>query len=253
MNEGRTGLPDSFETAWGVRERPPRGPKPALSVERIVDAAVRIASAEGLATVSMKRVADELGAGTMALYRYVGSKEELLALMVDAALGPPPDMARARGWRAGLTGWARSYMAVLRRFPWIVRVPIGGPPITPNQVAWFDRGLHAMRHAGLQAGERISVLILLSGFVRNQATLEADLAQAMATPDGAGVAASYGTLLRMLIDEERFPALHDLVEDGAFDANTDEYDADAEFSFGLRCFLDGVGALVSSRSGDRRA
>jgi AcrR family transcriptional regulator len=246
--ERTTGLPASFETAWGVRARPPRGPRPGLSLERIVEAAVRIATAEGLAAVSMNRVADELGAGTMALYRYVGAKDELLTLMVDAALGPAPGVPPG-GWRTGLEAWARSYVDVLRRAPWVVRVPIGGPPITPNNVAWFDRGLRALRDTALEAGERLSVLILLSGYVRNQAGLEADLAEAFSASDGTAgkVAASYGTLLATLTDAERYPALHELLAEGTFDEDPEAYDRDAEFEFGLQRFLDGIDALVRKR------
>jgi AcrR family transcriptional regulator len=80
-----TGLPASIEAAWGVRTRPGKGPRPALSLERIVAAAVRVAAVGGLAAVSMGRVAADLGVSTMSLYRYVGSKDELLALMADLA------------------------------------------------------------------------------------------------------------------------------------------------------------------------
>src|SRR5271154_2120266 len=85
------GLPGSVAAAWGIRERPHKGPKPALSLARIVDAAVRVADAEGLDAVSMGRVAAELGAAPMSLYRHVSAKEELLTLMVDAAWGDSPD------------------------------------------------------------------------------------------------------------------------------------------------------------------
>src|SRR5580704_16646129 len=85
------GIPDSIAAAWGVRERPHKGPKPALSLPRIVDAAVRIADAEGLDAVSMGRVAVKLGTAPMSLYRHVSAKEELLRLMVDAAWDEFPD------------------------------------------------------------------------------------------------------------------------------------------------------------------
>src|SRR5215469_11704523 len=83
-------LPAGLEAAWGLRGRPHKGPRPGLSLERIVAAAVRVADAEGLAAVSMSRVAAELGAAPMSLYRYVAAKGELLTLMVDAAYGPAP-------------------------------------------------------------------------------------------------------------------------------------------------------------------
>ena len=70
--DGRgTGLPATIAAAWGLRARPGKGPKPGLSLERIVAAAIRVATADGLAAVSMSRVAAELGAATMSLYRYV--------------------------------------------------------------------------------------------------------------------------------------------------------------------------------------
>src|SRR5262249_13348359 len=83
-------LPASVAAAWGIRDRPHKGPKPGLSLERIVAAAVQVADAEGLAAVSMSRVAAELGTAPMSLYRYVAAKDELLALMFDAAYGPSP-------------------------------------------------------------------------------------------------------------------------------------------------------------------
>ena len=87
---GEQDLPASVAAAWGVRGRPHKGPKPGLSLERIVAAAVQVADAEGLAAVSMSRVAAELGTAPMSLYRYVTAKDELLALMQDAAYGPWP-------------------------------------------------------------------------------------------------------------------------------------------------------------------
>src|SRR6516162_2662775 len=86
----RADLPDTVAVAWGVRDRPHKGPRPGLSLERIVAAAVRLADAEGLAAVSMSRVAAELGAAPMSLYRHVTAKDELLTLMLDAAYGPYP-------------------------------------------------------------------------------------------------------------------------------------------------------------------
>ena len=73
----------SLELLWGLGERPSRGPKPGLTLDRIVTAAVAVADAEGLGALSMRRVATDLGVGTMSLYRYVPGKAELLDLMLD--------------------------------------------------------------------------------------------------------------------------------------------------------------------------
>jgi AcrR family transcriptional regulator len=91
-----------------VRTRPGKGPRPALSLERIVAAAARVAATDGHQAVSMSRVAAELGVATMSLYRYVAAKDELLALMarpdLRGAAGPEggPRRAGARGCPAGL-------------------------------------------------------------------------------------------------------------------------------------------------------
>ena len=83
-------LPASVQLLWGLREPPRRGPKPSFTLGEVVAAAIDVADGEGLAAVSMARVAHQLGSSTMALYRYVASKDELLLLMSDAAVGPPP-------------------------------------------------------------------------------------------------------------------------------------------------------------------
>jgi AcrR family transcriptional regulator len=249
------GLPASIEAAWGVRDRPHKGPKPGLSLSRIVEAAIKVADAEGLAAVSMSRVATELGAATMSLYRYVGAKNELLELMVDAAMGPPPPDLGSGTWRTGLTAWAVAYLEFLRRRPWVARVPIGTPPITPNSIAWFERGLRVMRPTRLTPAEKLSTIMLLSAFVRSSATLEADIAEAFETSAGASgqMIASYGRLLARLTDPERFPAVQELVATGVFDEqpDPDENPLDADFTFGLERILDGLDAHLRRRSRGR--
>ena len=88
---------------WGIGKKPTRGPKPGLSVGRIVGAAIEVADAEGLAALSMRRVADRLGIGTMSLYTYVPGKAELIDVMLDTVLGEVAESGDVEpGWRAGL-------------------------------------------------------------------------------------------------------------------------------------------------------
>jgi AcrR family transcriptional regulator len=243
-----TGLPASIEAAWGLRERPRKGPKPGLSLERIVQAAVKIAASEGLAAVSMNRVAGELGASAMSLYRYVAAKDELLALMVDAAIGTPPAKPEANeSWRAGLSRWAWGYLDVLRRHSWALRIPISGPQVTPNLTAWLEDGLRSLRDTGLSEAEKLSVMLLLSGYVRNAATLDADIAAAASasgTPE-AQIMPTWGRLLGRLTDAGQFPSLHAALASGVFDQDDDP---DDEFIFGLERVLDGIDALVRART-----
>jgi AcrR family transcriptional regulator len=254
------GLPATVAAAWGVRERPHKGPKPALSLARIVSAAVRVADAEGLDAVSMGRVAAELGAAPMSLYRHVAGKDELRTLMVDAAWGAPPDGALSdgalsdgagagEGWRAGLARWAWALRTGARRHPWVVRIPLNSLPILPNEVGWFELALACMRDTGLTEARKASVIMLLAGYVRNLATTEADIAAAIQasglTP--AEWMSSYPRILAGLADPQRFPALTQFIAAGVFEA---EDGPDDEFIFGLDRILDGLEALIGARPGE---
>jgi AcrR family transcriptional regulator len=242
-------LPTSIEAAWGLRERPHRGPKPGLSLPRIVGAGVKIAEAEGLAGVSMSRVAAEVGAAPMSLYRHVSSKDELVALMVDEVYGQfLAPTAPDEGWREGLTHSALVMRAAMGRHPWVLRVPISGLPIRPNEVAWFEQALACLRGTGLTEAEKASVILLVSGYVRNEASTNADISAAIhasgAAPDEW--MSAYGRLLAKLADPQRFPAITRFIASGVFET----FDPpDREFNFGLERILDGIGGLMAARSG----
>ncbi|MFF3687792.1 TetR/AcrR family transcriptional regulator [Streptomyces sp. NPDC002187] len=244
---GGTGLPAAIEAAWGLRDRPAKGPKPGIGVDRIVDAAVAVASAEGLAAVSMGRVAKELGVSTMSLYRYVAAKDELYILMQEAVTGlPPAPPAPGTGWREALEAWAWAQREVVHRNLWMLRIPISGPPATPNTVAWWDRGLAALADTGLDEGEKISVIMLVAGFVRNEAAMMADLGAAIARSGESAekVLARYANTLERLADPDRYPALARLLESNVM-YEPDE--PDHEFRFGLERVLDGIEVLVRRR------
>src|SRR5688500_19795255 len=113
-----TGLPPEIALLWGAREAPRRGPKPTLTVDDITRAAIEVADAEGLKAVSMAKVAAHLGNSTMALYRHVKSKRELLLLMADAALEIPPKLPQDGDWRTNLKLWARNVMNAVGDHQW---------------------------------------------------------------------------------------------------------------------------------------
>ncbi|MFE7137684.1 TetR/AcrR family transcriptional regulator [Streptomyces sp. NPDC057644] len=248
-------LPASLEAAWGLRDRPAKGPKPGLSLERIVAAAVRVAAAEGLGAVSMGRVAKELGASTMSLYRYVSAKDELYVLMQETAFGPPEPLSALEsgaGWREALAEWASAQRDRFHAHLWLLRIPVGGPPATPNSLAWWEQGLQALEGSGLDEGDKISVVLLVSNFVRSEAVLMADLTAAVAargvSPED--VMASYERTLRRLVDPARHPGISRLLESGVF---TEPDDPDYEFTFGMERLLDGVEALVRRKAEGSRA
>jgi AcrR family transcriptional regulator len=246
-----TGLPASLLAAWGKRDRPARGPKPGLTLSRIVDAAVKVAAAEGQGAVSMSRVAAELGTAPMSLYRYVGAKDELLELMFDAAVGPPPpDIDDRDGWRAGLSRWALAVRDALRRHPWAVHIQLHGPPITPNQIGWLEAALRCLRGTSLGEGEKLASVMLVSGHAWRESTLAVDIETAQAS-DGkwVQVAMNYGATLAGLIDADRHPNVSAMVASGIF---AEPGEPDYEFAFGLDRILDGIESLIDSRTPAKR-
>lgn len=232
-------VPPSIALAWGLDVPGSRGPKRGLTLERIVAAAIALADADGLAALSMSRIAAELEVATMSLYRYVAAKDDLLVLMVDAGLGAPPAPAPGEDWRAGLRRWAEGVRDAYRRHPWSLRVPISAPPLAPNNVAWLDSALQALAGTPLAEREKLGAVLVVSGFVRNDTTLTVDMAAGAGDPPTP----TYGRLLSTLIDPARFPALDRAIASGSLDDGDD--DPDENFEFGLERILDGLAVLMA--------
>jgi AcrR family transcriptional regulator len=241
-------LTPGLQAAWGRKERAGRGPRPELTLDRIVEAGVALADAGGIQAVSMSKVAAALGTGAMSLYRYVSGKDELLILMVDACYGPPtPRPDEPSGWRAGLTWWARIQLDAMSRHTWAPRVPIPGPPLTPNTVRWLEQGLRTLVGLPLTETEKMSVILLVSSYVRNEATLSADLdASFLAGSTPQQAMTRYGGLLTELTNEQEFPELRIVINSGFFEAQDDP--PDAEFLFGLERILDGIDLLIRRKT-----
>jgi AcrR family transcriptional regulator len=241
-------VPRALQAAWGMRERPTRGPKPTLSVDRIVAAAIAVARAEGFPAVSMTRVAAELGTSAMSLYRYVASKDELAVLMMEAAAGEPPE-PRADGetWRAAVERWAHAMFAMFGAEPWFLQVPIAAPPATPRQLAWMETGLAALDGTALPEAEKLSLLLLINGYIRYEALLRGQMTEA-ARFDGRTVdvvITEFTGLMRHLVQADRFPLLRRAIDAGAMDA---PHDPEGSFAFGLARILDGLDAFIRSRA-----
>jgi AcrR family transcriptional regulator len=240
-----TDLPPGIAAAWGM-PGPTKGPRPKLSLDAILRAGIAVADAEGLDAVSMHRVAKELGSSPMGLYRYVRAKEELLALMLDAAFGPTPPGPPGEGWRPGLERCADALAGAMRAHPWSTDVPVSGPPITPNAVAWFEAALRSLAGTGLAEGEKAGVVLILSGYVANHVRVmrqvSANFLDVSGDPDAA--MRGWGGTLRALTDRERFPAIHAALDSGVFDRADPP---DEEFRFGLDRILDGIDVLVRRR------
>jgi AcrR family transcriptional regulator len=221
-----------------------------LTTERIVRAAIAMADSEGLAALSMRRIATELDVATMALYRHVRAKDSLVLMMADAIFGdyPPPD-PRPAGWRAQLEAEARLQWTVYGRHPWLSHVvSMTRPQLLPNGMAHTEWTLRALDGLGLDVNTMLHAAISLIGYVRGTAmNFEA---QAQAEQDSG------------LTDEEWIEA-HDSEFAAAFAAGPypllarltahpgADMNLDTLFEFGLRRKLDGYAALIRESSARR--
>lgn len=241
-------LPPGFGAMWRSQEPVRRGPRPGLTVEGIVAAAIALADAEGLSAVSMARVAEALGVTTMALYRYVGGKDELLAAMYDAATGYPPDLTElhdAGGWRPALAEWCRAQLRLALAHPWIGEATLPAA-FGPGRLAWLEAGLAATEGTALTLHERTAVVGRLSLHMLGELQLVAASVRAAPEDETTHPALlDYPTLLRRLVDPARHPSVMAALAVGAFDDDDAAEQGDEAVDFGLDLLLDGVAALVA--------
>ncbi|MFJ7326030.1 TetR/AcrR family transcriptional regulator [Streptomyces cyaneofuscatus] len=241
----------SLELLWGTGDRPSRGPKPGLTLDRIVTAAIAVADAEGLAAVSMRRLSTELGTGTMSLYRYVPGKAELLDLMLDRVLGEPlsaePDDPAAdhpvpEDWRVAINARATAHLDNLRSHPWLLKINQARTVLGPSALRGLERSLAALRSMGLRDPELIGVIITVNSFVEGLARTQGDAAEAVAQTG--------------LSDEEFWesqrPYLERAMLSGAYPMmagmSEDTFSADFDhFAFGLERLIAGFEVLVAER------
>lgn len=230
-------LPRALRLLWGRPEPGRRGPKPALTLTEIAEQGVRVADAEGLPAASMGRLAKDLGVSTMALYRYVDAKADLHLAMAEVAYGRPGEMWPSRwGWRRCLEDWARSNRAILLAHPWLLHVPLDGPPVLPSTLQWMDRGLAALADTGLGEQDKLSSLLLVEMYVRGHVQL-AHQGVGFET-SGSADPHAYAAALRALTDAPEYAHVRRAVASGALE--DDDEGLDEVFDFALRVVLDGI-------------
>jgi AcrR family transcriptional regulator len=227
------------------------GPKPGLSVDMIVEAAIAVADADGMAGLSMRAVGERLGRTGMALYTYVPSKSELLDLMYDHALAElPTDYGRDAGWRAALTSWARDLWAFYLRHPWVLQVSQVRPVLGPHEYRLLETLVGILVETGLPSTVLRRVVGTLFHFVRGAAQTVAEARQA-ATATGVSDEDwwySRSALLQEVAPDfaDRFPAVVRLETEGASApgdaASYMEREATETFEVGLGVVLDGIEA-----------
>jgi AcrR family transcriptional regulator len=230
---------------WARLDRSQRRPQPSLTHEQIARAAIRIADAEGVQALSMRRVASELGAGTMSLYRYVDSKDDLLDLMVDTVIGESELPDKPSGdWRAELAELARRSRAIAHRHPWAVRFMLARPNLGPNAVRQIEYAMAAVDGLGLDIDGMLDMASTLTAFVVG--FVQAELAEAEAQRrTGLTVEqwrARMAPYLRQLIATGRYPFLERIMVEAE-----DFPDVDATFERRLSLVLDGLAANLERR------
>ncbi|MFD5318320.1 TetR/AcrR family transcriptional regulator [Streptomyces sp. NPDC127098] len=235
-----------MDLLWRTRSEGSRGPRGALSVDRVVTAAVEIADAEGLGAVSMRRVAERVGVTTMSLYTYVPSKDDLLDLMFDVASGRPDTSAWPDDWRGGLSAYAEDMRRVLLARPWMLDVPIGAPPMGPNNLAWMEAALSTMADTPLTEDDMMGVLTILSGHVLTE--VRQQLTMSRATPrtgvDYADWDEVYRRLLTRAAASGHYPTIARVM---AAVTQDDERGPEEDFVYAVDFILDGVAALMRTR------
>jgi AcrR family transcriptional regulator len=241
------GVPRAGTVVAGPAARGPaaRARDGELTRDRIVLAALAIADHEGLAALSLRGVAARLEVPVMSLYRHVASKDALLRLLTDAALGEVQlPAAPPVGWRAQLEVAARVQWAVLRRHPWLARLLSMTRPVPlPSALAHAEWVLRALDGHGLDAGQRMRMHILLHGFLQGIAAnleTEAEAVSQTGMSDDewmAGQVEQYTALAR----SGRYPAFAAMLEElrAGFDL-----DFDALFEVGLQALLDGYAGII---------
>jgi DNA-binding transcriptional regulator YhcF (GntR family) len=227
-----------------VRRRDPaataRRTRAGLTQREIVESAVRIADADGLPLVTMRRVADSLGVSTMALYRHVPNKAELTLRMTDSVFAGvrPPDIPLA-AWRPRLDAAAHLFWAVFSRHPWAAEVfSISRPQAIPSVLPLAEWSLSTLRAMGFGTDDMMCAHINLFAHVRGMAL--ALLVESQAEKD-TGMSADewvrhHGGHLRQWADPAAHPGLGHVMRE-QFD-----FSLDTVFEYGLQRLLDGLAA-----------
>lgn len=250
MADDRT-LPPVLRRMWGREPAPRRGPRPRLDLAAITAAAIEIADDEGLAGVSMASVAAQVGVAATALYRYVGSKEELLIAMTDAVV-PEPPKPDGLPWRDYLALWCRAQRDAVLRHTWLLSVDRLAPPLGPRRLLWLDRALASLGGTGLHDGEKVNVATALAGYAITDAAFVHGVGGGDPQMEAAeiGGAADYGDMLAELLDPATYPALSAAMRSGVMHG-AEGWSDDGDFVFGLDLLLDGIEALIERRRAAR--
>jgi AcrR family transcriptional regulator len=154
---------EQVPSIWMRPERAAVGRPAQRSRAEITAAAVAVADAEGLAAVSMRRVAAELGTGAASLYRYVETRDELLDLMTDAVSGECSPPEPSGDWLADLVAIGEQSRALLRRHPWLAGLAVTRPVLGPSGVAVLEHFLTVLAAHPAEMAAKLEAFAMLNG------------------------------------------------------------------------------------------
>jgi AcrR family transcriptional regulator len=146
--------------------------KAQLSRETIAAAALAIADAEGFEAVSMRRVAQELNVGTMSLYYYVKTKDDLIAVMDDVLMSAALLESAPKNWKPAITAIATRTHSMLLRHPWAL-VSMQSAPPGVNAMRHMEQCLEALAKTSMTAKQKLTLLAMVDDFVFGHALREA--------------------------------------------------------------------------------
>ena len=255
MAEDIAGRGDPLKTLqlmWGRVDAPRRGPKSKVAVADLVQAAVRIADAEGIEAVSTRRVAEAVGISPMSFYTHIPDKAVLLDLMLDAvAQAAEGDEREApvfapADWRANVAFVAREYRTFYLRHPWVLQVGTHRPVLGPNTMRAYEYFLGSFDGLGLDEVEMDMSVSLVANYVHGAVR---DLARSRMVKELTGMS-----------DDEWWHAIAPFLETLDYSPYPvasrvgpvvgELYglgDPDRAFEFGLERILDGLGIMIEGK------
>ncbi|ETK32350.1 TetR/AcrR family transcriptional regulator [Microbispora sp. ATCC PTA-5024] len=232
------------ENLWMRPERPARGPRPGFSRARLAEVAVQIADAEGLDAISMRRLAGELGAGTMSLYRYVSGKDDVIELMIDLVVGEylPGETTITGEWATDLRDLAWQARRTMLRHPWLAPLAASRQQASPARLRLMETALGMLDGLGLGVDEMLTIVggvfAYLNGFVQSElAEAEALRRTGLTLQEWMTTQLPY---IRSQIATGRYPMLLRMTTEGGREL----VDVDERFAYGLDRLLDGIAARL---------
>jgi AcrR family transcriptional regulator len=208
-----------------------------LSRERVLRAAVEYADRHGLEALSMRKLADELGAGAMSLYHYVPNKTDLIDGMVDIVFGEIELPTTDVDWKTAMRRRAVSTREALNRHRWAVGHMEGRTTHGPSNLRLHDAVLGCLRAAGFSIELTVHAYSVQDSYIYGFALQETDMASETAEDFAAEAQRQMREYAAVLAD---YPHLVEVV--GGHVAKTG-YDYESEFLFGLDLILDGLDRL----------